>query len=990
MHHRLLPLLFLPLLVLFVLAQIGQSDGVRAAGNQYISLRVEAGGASNYTGTDGSLWLADQVYRDDLGWGYIGGQSSYHALTIYDTADEPLYQTQRSGMSSYIFDLPPGEYQLTLGFAELARYTSGRTFDVLVERQPWLTSFDVYVAAGGRQRAITRTITVVVLDGQLNVDFKGRTGDSIVNAIAINSAGPTPTPTATRTLTPSPTATASPTASQTPGPSPTPTITPSASATATPTATRTPTQTATPTVTPTATPRATVKSSAAGCLWVGQNAGRTVASADVLLIWQGPIQRARLEGGVANVRAPHSVYVNGTRIGEAPLFNYKTACSEGTPYSWEIDPTLLRSGFNTITITADRDAADDWTLTNARLVIEGDLTTVSQFDVTYRGSYDGTTQTSMVQLPVGYDGSIPLPMVVAIHGWSGTRQEALGWMAAAANSRGWLLIAPQIMPHTASLAVQSNILDAVNYAQAHFNVNPDRIYLVGASNGAIMAGVVAAKNPDRFAAVGLERGPSDLTAWYNESPALGYGSRSNTLQQEIGGTPTQRPFEYARRSSLSFARNLARLPVWIGYPVGDTVVPPHHSTDLYNAIQQYDPVAVTLEPYQGNHGDSLGGEHILAALQRYTRLPDPHSLNFRTDTGRRAWWLTLQPTSDLAWNETNLTVTPEGRISGTVRLPAGGALSVDIARLGLAGLGDYNLEDYNTGSGSFHFERLTASGGTIAMALTAGTHELLLYPGTPRAVMAVTLQNGRDGYTGAGDTTLDAYNKDRNYNTAPTLSVKWNSDYIGLLRFDLAGLPANKELRTAQLQVAVTGRTESSPITLSFHPMLRPWKANEATWIQAASGQPWSGGGANGDYSSAVATVTVNSASASLALNVREQVAGWLANPNSNHGWMIRGQGSPSNVYSLGSSENSTAGARPELALVFLDPLPTLTPTTTASPTSTPSATATPTETPDGTLTPTPTAAATTPTATATPTMEHGTYRLNLPILIAGHTISIP
>ncbi|MCZ7568443.1 MAG: malectin domain-containing carbohydrate-binding protein [Ardenticatenaceae bacterium] len=991
MHHRFLLFLLLPLLSLLAFIGLARSDHVLAGSGDYVSLRVEAGGTSDYAGADGTLWLADQAYSSERGWGYVGGQNDYRDVTIYDTsgheiADQQLYKSQHNSMSSYLFDLPVGEYQVTLGFAELTRYYTGRIFDVTVEGQPWLTSFDVYAAAEGRQRAITRTTTVVVSDGQLNIDFKGRAGDPIVNAIAVVSAGPTPTPTWTPTLTPSATGTATPTTTASPGPSPTPTATPPApSATRTPSATPSPSTTRTATTTPTPTPRATVQSSAAGCLWVGQNAGRTVASADVLLIWQGVIQRARLEGGVANVRAPHTVYVNGSPIGAAPIFNYRTSCSDGTPYSWEIDPSLLRSGFNTITITADHDAADDWSLNNARLVIEGDLTTVSQFDVSYSSSYDGTSQTAMVQLPVGYDPNVPLPLVVAIHGWSGTRQEALSWMASAANRRGWLLLAPQIVPHTASLAVQSTILDAVKYAQSHYNVNPDRIYLVGVSNGAIMAAVTAAKNPDRFAAVGLERGPSDLAAWFNESPALGYQARSDTLQREIGGTPSQRPFEYARRSSLSFARNLAPLPVWIGYPMSDTVVPPHHSIDLYNSIRQFDPVAVALEPYPGDHGDSLGGEHILNALQAYTRVPDPHSINVRTDTGGRAWWLTLQPTSDLDWNEAALTVAAGGRISGTVRFPAGGILSLDLARLGLTGLGDYNLEDYDVESGVFHAGRLTTA-GTIAVALSAGSHELLLYPGQARAVTTVTLQNGRAGYAGAGDTTLDAYNKDRNYGAAPTLSVKWNSDYVSVLQFDLSTVPATKELRAAQLQVAITGRTEISAMTLLFHPLLRAWDAESATWSQASVGQPWSSPGAAGDYGPAIATVTAKSASGSLVVNVRDQVAVWLANPAPNHGWVIRGQGSPSNVYSLGSSENGMPDVRPALSLVFLDPLPTLPPTLTPSATATPTATATRTGTPEVTATPTPPAA----THTPTPTAERESYRLHLPVLFGSDTISIP
>ena len=65
-----------------------------------------------------------------------------------------------------------GAYEVTLKFAELFWNAAGqRLFDVKAENQLVLNDFDVFKAAGGKNIAVDRTITVNVSDGELNLDF---------------------------------------------------------------------------------------------------------------------------------------------------------------------------------------------------------------------------------------------------------------------------------------------------------------------------------------------------------------------------------------------------------------------------------------------------------------------------------------------------------------------------------------------------------------------------------------------------------------------------------------------------------------------------------------------------------------------------------------------------------------------------------------------------------------------------------------------------
>ncbi|MBC7264445.1 MAG: S8 family serine peptidase [Chloroflexi bacterium] len=152
-------------------------------------------GGPAYTAPNGLTWLADQPYAPGS-WGFIGGGSVSTTEPITLTEEDPLYQTQRVGMSGYAFDLPNGNYLIELRFAELTiTEMHQRVFDVRVEGQTILRYMDIFALAGNKT-AYARQLLATVSDGQLNIDFPPVIGQAMVNAILIRSA-PTITPTPT-------------------------------------------------------------------------------------------------------------------------------------------------------------------------------------------------------------------------------------------------------------------------------------------------------------------------------------------------------------------------------------------------------------------------------------------------------------------------------------------------------------------------------------------------------------------------------------------------------------------------------------------------------------------------------------------------------------------------------------------------------------------------------------------------------------------------
>ncbi|RYY52264.1 MAG: glycoside hydrolase family 2, partial [Chitinophagaceae bacterium] len=159
----------------------------------------------------GETWIPDQPYQQG-GWGSAGGkpfnQSGNGRLpygsdkNISGTDNDPVYQTQLVGLSAYRFDVPDGEYDVTLHFAELAGISGAslvynlsgesknpetveRTFDVKINSRMFLQDFNMAVAAGPAT-AIAKRTTVTVSDGKgLVIEFVAKTGEPVLNAIQV-------------------------------------------------------------------------------------------------------------------------------------------------------------------------------------------------------------------------------------------------------------------------------------------------------------------------------------------------------------------------------------------------------------------------------------------------------------------------------------------------------------------------------------------------------------------------------------------------------------------------------------------------------------------------------------------------------------------------------------------------------------------------------------------------------------------------------------
>jgi len=180
----------------------------------FTELNVSLGDERTFTDTKlHQVWVPEQAYAPG-GWGYVGGQVYKQAgdrlpygsdRNILGTDYDALYETQRLGLSQFRFDVPDGEYEVTLHFAELEAAPQGeqlvynlaggggaagaataqsRAFAVLVNGQA-LPELNTTTSLPPLQ-AVSYTVPVLVRGQRgIIVDFKAKTGNAFLNGIQV-------------------------------------------------------------------------------------------------------------------------------------------------------------------------------------------------------------------------------------------------------------------------------------------------------------------------------------------------------------------------------------------------------------------------------------------------------------------------------------------------------------------------------------------------------------------------------------------------------------------------------------------------------------------------------------------------------------------------------------------------------------------------------------------------------------------------------------
>lgn len=627
--------------------------------------------------------------------------------------------------------------------------------------------------------------------------------------------------------------------------------------------------------------------------------------------------------------------------------------------------------------------------------------TFQVIDFTFTSTFDNTTQRAVLQVPTAYQASQATPLLVVLHDWEQDRFPPFNDFQAAADAAGWLLVSPDMhgdhapdpahpMWYTlASRGSQRDILDSIQWVSARYNVDPQRIYVMGKGMGGQTALVTAAKHPNQFAAVVSDRAFTSLVFWWDDGSA----ARRAIIETEVEGNPDVAQWEYQRRSMLrnyvdkfNYVMNYETIPLLLYSATGDTFAPPYHSENLRASILRLYPSApVTLHSFTGTHDTPLPGgpSAVIQWLGTHTLAATPTHFHMLTDENTTFWWLGLSQRGTLErFSEIQVVNGPNYNVVIQVVDDAGLDFLLNLPAGGLPGAERWVVEDLFVDEAQFSNRTEDPVSGKLTVGVNSGAHRLVLYPGqTPLPMATVELQYGAGGYTTASDTYLVRSAPTTNYGAAPTFGMRSPNNANSLLRFGLSRVPAQAldgGIHGAALSLYTVSTSNANEVYIDSYRLNRAWNELEATWNAATNSQPWVEPGANNVPSDREGTSIYSreflGTGSRRGFDITSAIAGWVVNPNSNYGLELRSD-ALAVQYNFASAENATAANRPKLLVVY--PLatgtptqtPTTTPTSTQTPTPTTGATATPTATPTRTATATPPP---TPTATPTPTRIPG------------------
>ena len=134
-----------------------------------------------------------------------------------------------------------------------------------------------------------------------------------------------------------------------------------------------------------------------------------------------------------------------------------------------------------------------------------------------------------------------------------------------------------------------DILSAVDYVKSKVKVDPNRIYLIGASGGGYTALMMAGRAPEVWAGVSAWVPISDLKAWHEQCKAKGRGYYRHIVAS-CGGPPgasAKVDEQYRRRSPVTWLANAKNVNLDINAGIHDGhkgSVPISHSLVAFNTI----------------------------------------------------------------------------------------------------------------------------------------------------------------------------------------------------------------------------------------------------------------------------------------------------------------------------------------------------------------------------------------------------------------------
>ncbi|MEM2888754.1 MAG: PHB depolymerase family esterase [Candidatus Bathyarchaeia archaeon] len=126
--------------------------------------------------------------------------------------------------------------------------------------------------------------------------------------------------------------------------------------------------------------------------------------------------------------------------------------------------------------------------------------------------FGGLRRTFYTHIPPGYDGTKSVPLVIVLHGYSGSAKgiEASTRFSEKADEKGFIVVYPEGVSQRWTVGFGNLKFDVddvgfinelINSLEQRYLIDPKRIYVTGFSNGAMMSYLLGAELSDKIAAI---------------------------------------------------------------------------------------------------------------------------------------------------------------------------------------------------------------------------------------------------------------------------------------------------------------------------------------------------------------------------------------------------------------------------------------------------------------------------------------------------------
>jgi len=231
--------------------------------------------------------------------------------------------------------------------------------------------------------------------------------------------------------------------------------------------------------------------------------------------------------------------------------------------------------------------------------------------------HNGIEREYILHVPDVYDGSVQVPLMLNFHGFGGVASDYMTWadMRPVADTENFILVYPQGTlldgsPHwNAGLDTPDNKSDADDFGfvealldeiSANYNIDSERVYVCGYSNGAFFSYALACFYSDKIAAVGSVAGTMleethDNCAPSHPTPMINIHGTSDAVVAYNGGEGLE---------SID-----AVLTYWINFNNTSIIITPGITNDNGTTIEHY-------RYTSGDNGTSvehykvIGGDHV--------------------------------------------------------------------------------------------------------------------------------------------------------------------------------------------------------------------------------------------------------------------------------------------------------------------------------------------------------------------------------------------